>query len=236
MTKNTYFRFKQFQLDQSLCAMKVTTDAILFGALVNVEGCESILDIGSGTGLLSLMVAQRTSAQITAVELDPSAAQQSRLNIDNSPWASQITQIHNSIQNFVQTNPARFDCVITNPPFFQQALKGPDQQRNMARHTDSLSFDDLILAITSCLSLSGTAWLLLPVESARFFLKQAKGRLYLQQVIEVSSTRHHPPHRWVMALRHQPEESHITKLNIYTHPPEYTNEFKRWTQPYYLSL
>ncbi len=157
--------------------MKVTTDACIFGALLaessQLRQSQSILDIGAGTGLLSLMAAQNSQAKITAVSLDEEASQQAISNFAASPWADQCQLVNSAIQTFSANNTQRFDCVISNPPFFQQSFKGDDQRRNMARHTDSLSFTDLIKAISRHLANSGEAWILLPVESTPRFLETA---------------------------------------------------------------
>ena len=237
MARNTIFQFKQFQIDQSLCAMKVTTDAIVFGAMVDVSQCQSILDIGAGTGLLSLMMAQRASASVTAVELDKDAIEQSLQNIKNSPWPDQVTVVHNSIQNFATTRDEPFDCIVSNPPFFQESLKGPDQQRNLARHTDSLNFSALVSSIKKLLTPTGEAWILLPVDSAKTLLKIASdASLFPTQITELKSTSEHPSHRWVMCLSHQKSDTDYQSLVFYNQQKEYTEDFKRLTRDYYLKL
>ncbi|MET4758482.1 tRNA1(Val) (adenine(37)-N6)-methyltransferase [Endozoicomonas sp. NE40] len=147
---NTYFQFKQFRVDQDQCAMKVTMDACLFGALVDVEESQRILDIGTGTGLLSLMAAQRSSAHIDAVELDDDAARQARQNVAQSPWSDRITVTQSAIQQFFGA-PDGYDTIICNPPFFENSLKAANDKRTMARHTESLSFSDLVQATSRLL-------------------------------------------------------------------------------------
>jgi tRNA1Val (adenine37-N6)-methyltransferase len=163
MARNSYFKFKQFTINQDKSAMKVCTDACVFGAWANIENAERILDIGAGTGLLSLMVAQRNeTAKISAVELDEEAFIQATENVEDSPFYSQIEVFNTAIQDFLAEE--KFDCIITNPPFFQSDLKSPDAKINLAHHADSLSFDDLLFAVKRLLQPNGIWNILLPVE------------------------------------------------------------------------
>lgn len=237
MARNAYFHFKQFQISQNLCAMKVTTDAIVFGAMIDTRHCRNILDIGSGTGLLSLMMAQKTTAPITAIELDDAAVEQSMVNIKSSPWPEQISVVHASIQQYTANNDRTFDCIVTNPPFFEQSLKGPDHQRNLARHSDSLDFSVLADIIQKQLSANGTAWVLLPVNSAKRFLQEASGkRLYPVAITELCSTLQHSPHRWIIQLSHQKTVTKKQTLVFYHQDRQYTEAFRQLTRDYYLKL
>lgn len=145
--------------------MKVTTDACLLGAVAEVKHSKAILDIGAGTGLLSLMVAQRSKANITAIELDPASAQQCRYNFTQSPWQERLSVIQQAIQTFSVGNHPGFDTIITNPPFFEKSTTASDTQKTMARHTSSLNYYDLALSIAHCLNHNGSAWILLPADS-----------------------------------------------------------------------
>ncbi|WP_175404455.1 tRNA1(Val) (adenine(37)-N6)-methyltransferase [Endozoicomonas atrinae] len=225
--------------------MKVTTDACIFGALLaessQLRQSQSILDIGAGTGLLSLMAAQNCHAKITAVELDQEASQQAVSNFADSPWADQFQLVNSAIQTFSANNTQRFDCVISNPPFFQQSFKGDDHRRNMARHTDSLSFTDLAKAVCKHLADNGEAWILLPVESTKHFLGAAalEGLVLLKQ-IGLRSSSHHSNHRYVLVLRHlnpkEPQETQGETITIYDQTPHYTEQTRQLMSPYYLAL
>ena len=242
MARNSYFAFKQFNIDQGQCAMKVTTDACLFGALLgqssSLRPVRQVLDIGAGTGLLSLMVAQNSSATITAVELDKQAAQQASNNFTNSPWASRLHLVHSAIQDF--TCDQRFDRIITNPPFFQQAFKGNDTRRNLARHTDTLTFTDLACAIAQHLQDNGEAWVLLPVTSAALFVRAASQQtLTVVRQIGLRSSPSHPIHRYILVLRHQQpiaEAQREELLTIYRQHPHYSAQTRQLMAPYYLAL
>ena len=134
---NPYFQFKRFTVYHDRCAMKVGTDGVLLGAWTDVSSSQQILDIGTGTGLIALMLAQRNvTAHITAIDIDEEAIEQAQGNIAASPWKNRIEVMK---QDFCQYSANRlFDTIVSNPPYFNQSLKGPDSQRNTARHTDSL--------------------------------------------------------------------------------------------------
>ncbi len=138
------FTFKQFSVDDALTAMKVGTDGVLLGAWA--AGGKRILDIGTGSGLIALMMAQRfPEAEIVGIDIDEDACRQARMNADSSPFGNRITIVHASLQDYVKTIPgASFDSIVSNPPYFQNSLKSPDSKRTSARHNDSLSFRDLI--------------------------------------------------------------------------------------------
>lgn len=148
--------------------MKVCTDACVFGAWVDIENAKNILDIGAGTGLLSLMIAQRNkNAEISAVELDGEAFIQATENVKESPFQSRISVFNSAIQDFFPDE--KFDCIITNPPFFQSDLKSPDAKINLAHHADSLSFEDLLIAVKRLLLPNGVWNVLLPVDEGLVF-------------------------------------------------------------------
>lgn len=242
MPRNSYFTFKQFRIDQSQCAMKVTTDACLLGALLGqsarLRRSKRVLDIGAGTGLLSLMAAQNSSATITAVELDEQAAQQALSNFTDSPWAERLQLMHCAIQN-VTTN-QRFDCIVTNPPFFQQAFKGIDPRRNLARHTDTLTYTDLADAIAQHLNDNGEAWILLPVSSTPLFMQAANQQeLALIRQVGLRSSPAHAVHRHILVLGHRQamaEPLSEELITIYDQHPHYSRQTRQLMAPYYLAL
>src|SRR5258705_6346666 len=147
---NSYFKFKQFTIHQDRCAMKVTTDACLFGAWVAIEAGilesedGSILDIGAGTGLLSLMLAQKTNVSIDSVEIDEAAAKQARENADASPWKERIFVMPGDAKYMAYTLCKNFDIIISNPPFYENELASPDHHKNIAHHDGGLLLDELL--------------------------------------------------------------------------------------------
>ncbi len=235
------FHFKQFSIYQEHCAMKVSLDACLFGALCHVEAAKNILDIGTGTGLLALMAAQRSMAQIDAVELDEKAARQAQDNVHKSPFLSHIN-VHN--KNIMQYRSSHnYDVILCNPPFFSNHLKGPDTTRNLARHNDGLSFFDLSQCLSLHLSKNGSAWILLPCSEFDSFMHQAtQCNLVLFQQFLISSRPQKKPHRVVFSLKHLHKdlnkiEPAIKEISIHQdNGPQYSPAFESLLSDFYLKL
>ena len=140
---NSFFQFKQFTIQQDQCAMKVGTDGVLLGAWVDLTNKKKCLDVGTGTGLIALMMAQRTAeAHITAVEVDEEAVVQARRNVLNSPWKDRVEMVHCNFLSF-QPN-QKFDSIVSNPPYFTNNLISPDKQRTLARHNNHMTYSELI--------------------------------------------------------------------------------------------
>lgn len=169
--RNNYFQFKQFTIRQTHAAMKVGTDAALLGTLA--EGGTNILDIGAGTGIISLMMAQRfPDARITAVEIDDDAVKDCIENFESSPFADRLCLEHVSFQEFSRQS-LQFDCIVSNPPYFDESLENPDLGRTRARHTSSLSFHDLIGGAYRLLSDGGVFSVCIPPEVLKKFTAEA---------------------------------------------------------------
>src|SRR5688572_25214742 len=174
---NSWFQFKHFTVQQDKCAMKVTTDACLFGAWVAADLSSSfekdtrtsfadrrLLDIGAGTGLLSLMIAQQTTMRIDAIELDDVTYEQSVENCMASPWSQQIKLLHADARQFAA--PHLYDVIVSNPPFYEQELKSVEAKRNVAHHSEELSLDEVLSSIKNNLQPDGCFYLLLPFKRA----------------------------------------------------------------------
>lgn len=158
---------------QKQSGMKVCTDAVLFGAMAPIKQGDRVLDIGAGTGVLSLMAAQLGAGQVTAVELTQQAYQEADINFSNSPWPERLAAVHQDIQSFALTADRQYDLIISNPPFFENHSKTTDDLRNTARHTDQLPFADLIGIAGDLLSPQGLFYLLIPVHAVAKFSVQA---------------------------------------------------------------
>ena len=167
---NNYFQFQQFRIEQGACAMKVSTDACLLGAAADLSHATRLFDIGTGTGLLALMAAQRhPTVAIEAVEIDAAAAGQAAANVAASPWAGRIRVQPLSLAEYAATQPAPFSHIVCNPPFFRQSLRSPDAARTTARHeaADSLSFAALAAFAAGFLAAGGLLTVLLPPPEMR---------------------------------------------------------------------
>jgi len=172
LIKHNTFSFKQFTVSHSHSTMKVGTDAVLLGAWMPVpENCKSILEIGSGCGVISLMLAQRTKALITGVDVDEKSVEEAKKNADHSPWMNRVRFFQERIQDFSKKTSDKFDVIVSNPPFFENSLKSPISKRNISKHNDSLTFQELANAVDTLLTQTGHFGLIMPVNSAVAFEK-----------------------------------------------------------------
>jgi len=233
---NDYFQFKQFRVKQDTCAMKVCTDSCILGAYADVAQAQTILDIGTGTGLLSLMAAQRTQAKITAIEIDPQAAQQAFENIQCSPWAERIQVKAISLQAFALANKEKYDVILCNPPFYKQSFKSPDQARNVAMHSHALSFADIIQFCSGFLAEKGKLFMLLPPRESIYFeqLAQAK-ELYIQAKLQIF-TKIAAKHLRTIQAFGRTQATNVPEEILCIRQPDntYTPEFTRLLKDYYL--
>lgn len=235
---NSYFRFKEFTVQQDRCAMKITTDACLQGAWTPLPtAAATVLDIGTGTGLLALMLAQRNPAMhIDAIELDAEAAMQAAENAAASPWANRITVLQGDVSAYAFTK--KYDVVITNPPFFNSSLLGPDARRNSARHTHSLSYPALLQAVDGCLAPGGYLSILLPVAEFAIWQQHCAangwynvGQLHICHRPGAAAKR-------IIGLfsRQDTPIASSEELTIYNTDGAYSADFSRLLGPYYLAL
>lgn len=199
------FRFKQFEIFQDRCAMKVGTDGVLVGAWA--RGGSHILDIGSGTGLISLMMAQRYQhARVVGIDMDGEACRQACENVASSPFADRVEIIHSRLQDFLPEE--RFDAVVSNPPFFVNSLKNPDNKRSMARHADTLPFRELWQGVKRLLSDDGVFSVVLPVGAEDLFVAEGcMSGFYLVGRCAVKTVERKSPKRVLLSFgRHRESE------------------------------
>ena len=209
--------------------MKVNTDGVLLGALANGDIAGTVLDIGTGTGVIALMLAQRfPQAQISAVELDEAAAQTAETNFANSPFTTQLQFYAQSFQDYFATHSEnKFDLIVSNPPFYIQSLPSPGQKKAMAKHAGDGFFEQLISASARHLCESGTLWLILPLSTAALVRQLAAShQLYLHQIISIQSYPHTQPHREILALGMHQTELNEQRLIIYNEPKVYSEHYK----------
>ncbi len=231
------FRFKQFELSDDSSTMKIGTDAVLLGAWSNVDNTTRILDIGTGSGIIALMLAQRSSAFLDAVEIDQNSAQQAIANFRLTPWKDKMKVYNTSFQNFAATSVVSYDLIVSNPPFFINALKSGQVHRNLARHTASLSFEDLMKGIAKLLLPEGKACLILPLAES-IALKQNAGinGLFCSFQTEVISKKGLAPNRVLMEFRKGKTGCKTNSLTILNEDLSYTHEFMELTKAFYLKF
>jgi tRNA1Val (adenine37-N6)-methyltransferase len=208
---NPYFRFKQFAVWHDRCAMKVGTDGVLLGAWCGCEGRKRILDVGTGTGLIALMTAQRNpEARIDAVEIDADAAGQAAVNFAESPWAKRLNVILADFGTFAAERDCGegYDLIVSNPPYFERSLKAKGEQRTMARHTDSLPLERLIAGASRLLTADGVLALVYPIDAdARIRALAAEAGLRPKRRVEVRGTPEAAPKRVLAEFRRATSEA-----------------------------
>src|SRR6266542_1220956 len=255
---NSFFRFKQFTVHQDNCAMKVCTDACLFGSWVAHQirnpksEIRNALDMGTGTGLLSLMFAQKNPhAIIDAVEIDVAAAQQAKENFEASPWKDRLHVYHTSIQQFNPSTiqpfdqsttppfnqPTKYDLILSNPPFFENDLKSDNARRNLALHSSELSLEELLNVVIKHLNDDGSFAVLLPYHRMQQFINLATQQsLHLSEKILVKQTTAHSYFRNILWFTKEPTSAQQSEIIIQNEEGKYTIEFVELLKDYYLYL
>lgn len=231
------FSFKQFDVHDEACAMKVGTDGVLLGAWADVEGDSSILDVGTGSGLVALMVAQRNAkALITALDIEPGAVCQAVENVERSGWAGRISVVEGDVRSY--SSEQKFDHIVSNPPYFADALHSPDSARTMARHTSSLSFDELVASAIRLLRAEGRLSVVLPTEAASVFRRVAFGRLHLTRLMDVATRCGDEPKRTLMEFRATAATPmpRCRQMTIHAADGSYTEQYRRLTEEFYLKF
>ncbi len=240
---NSFFQFKQFTIQQEHCAMKVTTDACLFGAWcasivqLQLSTINRLLDIGTGTGLLSLMIAQKNNnIKIDAVEIDEQAATQAASNFQASTWKDKLNVHYSSIQKFNSQNKL-YDFIICNPPFFNNDLKSDNTKRNLALHSEALSLEELFFLIQKNITENGKFAILLPYHRTDYFEELVtKENFYIEEKISVKQTPHHPYFRTMILFSKQSTISKQKEIIIKDEFNDYSKEFTELLKDYYLYL
>jgi len=216
--------------------MRVGTDGVLLGAWADCQNASRILDVGTGTGLISLMLAQRSSADIDAVEVDSGAVVDAGRNFSASEWAERINLHHCSVQDFAGNSKEKYDLVVSNPPFFENSLKNPDLSKASARHTESLTFEELLYTVSVLLNDDGAFCVILPVLSEQRFLDVARNEgFYVCEKMYVKTTPVKQSKRLMMKFKKAENELKSSELIIEKYGRhKYSEEYLKLTEEFYL--
>ena len=234
------FQFKQFSVEQDRCAMKIGTDGVLLGAWTPIDNNPfSILDIGTGTGIIGLMLAQRSNAeQIDALEIDEDAYEQAVDNFENSPWSDRLFCFHAGLDEFVEEPEDEYDIIVSNPPFYSEDFKSENEQRDLARFQDAMPFEDLIEAADLLLSENGIFSVIIPYKEEENFITLANEyELYPLKITRVKGTPITEIKRSLLAFsRNETTDLVVNELIIEVERHVYTPKYIALTKEFYLKM
>ena len=233
------FQFKEFVIHQDKTAMKVGTDGVLLGAWTKINSAVfSVLDIGSGTGLIALMVAQKCNAEvIDAIELNNKAYEQTVENFERSNWGDRLFCYHASLQEFVDEIEDKYDLIISNPPFYTSTYKELSEERAMARHTESLTYDELLEGTSKLLSETGSCAFIIPFSEEENFIKIAlQNKLFANRITHVKGTENSPLKRSLLQLSFQETTIETSELVIEIERHKYTSDYIKLVEDFYLRM
>jgi tRNA1Val (adenine37-N6)-methyltransferase len=232
------FFFKHFKVEDSRSTMKVGTDAVLLGATADVSEATNILEIGTGCGVIALMLAQRSEARIDAIDIDEASVGEARKNTGNSPWKDRITVIHRSLQDHVNQTEEKYDLIVSNPPYFSRSLKSPKESRNISRHNDMLSFDDLVSCSTKLMTAEASIWVILPVKESEEFIESASEKgFFIHFQMKIFPKTGQCQHRNIFQLKRiSGTPASVKYLNIRNADGSSTEEYKKLTKEFYLDF
>jgi len=236
---NKPFQFKEFTIQQDKTAMKVGTDGVLLGAWASVESNPfSILDIGSGTGLIALQLAQRSNAEvIDAIEIDDNAYEQAVDNFENSPWSDRLFCYHAGLDEFVDEIEDQYDMIVSNPPFYTEDYKTESLQRDIARFTDSLPFEDLLEGVSKLLEPTGIFHTIIPFTSHEHFMHLAEANgLFPTKICHVKGNPEANFKRSLLSFSFEKSTPILDELVIETARHQYTEAYISLTKDFYLRM
>lgn len=215
--------------------MKVGTDGVLLGSWVQAENCKTILDIGTGTGLIALMLAQKSDAEITGIDIDENACLQARENVSQSPWSNRIKILHCSLQEFINHIDNKFDLIVSNPPYFVDSYQTSNAARNLARQADaSLNFDELINGVKKLLHAEGTFSVILPCKEGLLFKDKALGSgLYYHRLVRIKTKQDKMEKRVIMCFGFENISMEEDEIIIHKDDKGFTQVYKELTRDYY---
>ncbi|MDO7137820.1 tRNA1(Val) (adenine(37)-N6)-methyltransferase [Algibacter lectus] len=233
------FKFKEFSLNQDQCAMKIGTDAVLLGAWASLEKNPfAILDIGAGTGVLGLMLAQRSYAEvIDAIEIDDDAYEQCVDNFEQSPWADRLFCYHASLEEFAEEIDDEYDLIICNPPFYAEDYKTENESRDLARFQDAMPFNHLLESVSFLLAPEGSFNVIIPFNEEEKFIKLANNfLLFPNRICRIKGNPETEVKRSMLAFSFRESETTTTELIIETERHQYTQDYINLTKDFYLKM
>ena len=232
------FCFKQFSVNDDRCAMKIGTDGVLLGAWVDVKGAKRVLDVGTGSGLISMMIAQRNEyAIITGIDIDAGAVVQAKENVKDSPWVDRIEVMECDFNDPVELDGMEFDLIVSNPPFYTADTRSDDVQRAMARNASSLPLPLLMTNAERLLSADGVLSIIVPSDEAKFVIGEgALNTLFLVRKCEVCSRVGNAPKRTLLEFSRRIVTTEQSEMVIYGEDDGYTEEFMELTKGFYMKL
>jgi tRNA1Val (adenine37-N6)-methyltransferase len=233
------FKFKQFQVEQDRCAMKIGTDGVLLGAWTSIEhNPYNVLDIGAGTGILSLMIAQRSNAeQIEAIEIDDDAFEQCSENFENSPWNDRLFCFHASLIEYIEAVDEKFDLIICNPPFYSEDYKSKDTSRNLARFSDAMPLEHIVFAVINFLSDTGKFAIIVPYKEEQEVIEEVSLiDLHPNRILRVKGNENSIIKRSLIEFSSNTQRPEISELVIETSRHNYTEDYINLTKDFYLKM
>ena len=233
------FKFKQFTVNQDRCAMKIGTDSVLLGAWTTVEhNPYNVLDIGAGTGILSLMIAQRSNAeQIEAIEIDDEAFEQCAENFENSAWSDRLFCFHASLLEYMEAVDEKFDLIICNPPFYSEDYKTKDKSRDLARFSDAMPLEHIIFAVINFLSDKGKFSVIIPHKEEENYIEEASLiDLFPNRILRVRGNEKSDLKRSLIEFSYSETPIKISELIIETERHQYTQDYINLTKDFYLKM
>lgn len=234
--RDTIFAFKEFSVNQDKCSMKLGTDSVLIGAWANPERAKKVLDIGTGTGVIALMLAQRSKAQVDAIDIEYAAHIQARENFSSSKWSKRLDSHHTSIQEFEPGK--KYDLIVSNPPYFPLPTSHKEIEGNQARFTHLLSFSDLAEHVVRLLSAKGKFCVIFPVHEGAMFTNEAeKRKLYLTNFVWVKTTnRKKFPKRILMEFSFTKKKDIMDSMLVIQNENKFSEEYRSMTKDFYLKF
>jgi len=233
------FKFKKFSINDDGCAMKVNTDGVLLGAWVNTDNARQILDIGTGSGLIAMILAQRCDALIDAIDIHTPSISMAKKNVLNSPWSERIRCKHISFQIFAKESHDRYDLIVSNPPYFESSLQSQDPEKNIAKHNVHLSSDELIEGVSELLTEDGRFCVILPINRELSFKVEAEqSGLYAEKITRIKGKTDRPVNRVLFEFSKgaRTKKAIVSELCIRDAGENFTTTYKKLTTDLYLQF